>query len=175
MLGGVCVIAPDGALQAQRLVHHPGGGQAAHRRPRWTAYLASRDWQGKAGGYAIQGRAAAFIPWINGSYSNVVGLPLAETVSRVVARPRLPSWRVRHMSRELWVTRRRPGETVALARKSVERPVDLFVHRSGRGVTGNIYVGRALQVDWHLAAAFVDIGLERRRGSCHWRTRIPPA
>ena len=42
-------------------------------------YLASREWQGKAGGYAIQGLAAAFIPTINGSYSNVVGLPLAET------------------------------------------------------------------------------------------------
>ncbi len=44
-------------------------------------YLASKEWQGKAGGYAIQGLAAAFIPWINGSYSNVVGLPLAETAN----------------------------------------------------------------------------------------------
>ncbi|MBC6441542.1 MAG: septum formation protein Maf [Rhodobacteraceae bacterium] len=44
-----------------------------------SAYLGSGEWQGKAGGYAIQGRAAAFIPSINGSYSNVVGLPLAET------------------------------------------------------------------------------------------------
>lgn len=42
-------------------------------------YLDSGEWRGKAGGYAIQGRAAAFIPAINGSYSNVVGLPLAET------------------------------------------------------------------------------------------------
>ncbi len=42
-------------------------------------YLSSGEWQGKAGGYAIQGRAAAFIPWISGSYSNVVGLPLADT------------------------------------------------------------------------------------------------
>ncbi len=46
-----------------------------------AAYLASREWQGKAGGYAIQGMASAFIPWINGSYSNVVGLPLAETTN----------------------------------------------------------------------------------------------
>jgi len=44
-----------------------------------NAYVASEEWQDKAGGYAIQGRAAAFIPAINGSYSNVVGLPLAET------------------------------------------------------------------------------------------------
>ena len=42
-------------------------------------YLASAEWRGKAGGYAIQGLAAAFIPAITGSYSNVVGLPLAET------------------------------------------------------------------------------------------------
>jgi len=45
-----------------------------------SSYLATGEWRGKAGGYAIQGAAAAFIPWINGSYSNVVGLPLAETV-----------------------------------------------------------------------------------------------
>ena len=45
------------------------------------AYLATGEWQGKAGGYAIQGRAGAFIPWINGSYPNVVGLPLAETMT----------------------------------------------------------------------------------------------
>ena len=43
-------------------------------------YLASGEWQGKAGGYAIQGRAEAFALAINGSYSNVVGLPLAVTV-----------------------------------------------------------------------------------------------
>ena len=43
-----------------------------------AAYIASTEWQGKAGGYAIQGLASAYIPWINGSYSNVVGLPLAE-------------------------------------------------------------------------------------------------
>jgi septum formation protein len=45
-----------------------------------AGYLASGEWRGKAGGYAIQGRAGAFIPWIGGSYSNVVGLPLTETL-----------------------------------------------------------------------------------------------
>jgi septum formation protein len=45
------------------------------------AYIASNEWHGKAGGYAIQGRAAAFIPFISGSHSNVVGLPLFETAS----------------------------------------------------------------------------------------------
>lgn len=45
------------------------------------AYIASGEWQGKAGGYAIQGLAAAFIPFISGSHSNVVGLPLHETAA----------------------------------------------------------------------------------------------
>jgi septum formation protein len=42
-------------------------------------YLRSDQWRGKAGGYGIQGMASAFIPWISGSYSAVMGLPLAET------------------------------------------------------------------------------------------------
>ena len=41
--------------------------------------MAAGDWQGKAGGYGIQGLAGAFIPWIQGSYSAVMGLPLRET------------------------------------------------------------------------------------------------
>ena len=44
-----------------------------------AAYLATGDWDGKAGGYSIQGPAGAFVPWIRGSYTAVVGLPLAET------------------------------------------------------------------------------------------------
>lgn len=46
-----------------------------------NGYLASGEWRGKAGGYAIQGRAGAFIPWIQGSFTGVVGLPLAETAT----------------------------------------------------------------------------------------------
>ena len=46
-----------------------------------SAYLDSDDWQGKAGGYAIQGPAGAFIPWIQGSYSAVMGLPVAEAAA----------------------------------------------------------------------------------------------
>ena len=46
-----------------------------------NGYLASGEWQGKAGGYAIQGLAGAFIPWISGSFTGVVGLPLAETAA----------------------------------------------------------------------------------------------
>ncbi len=48
-------------------------------------YLASGEWRGKAGGYAVQGRAGAFVPWLNGSYSAVVGLPLAETAGLLEA------------------------------------------------------------------------------------------
>lgn len=48
-------------------------------------YLASNEWEGKAGGYALQGRAAALIPWMQGSYSAIVGLPLAEASSLLVA------------------------------------------------------------------------------------------
>jgi septum formation protein len=44
-------------------------------------YIGSGEWQGKAGGYAIQGRAAAFVAFLSGSYSNVVGLPLFETAA----------------------------------------------------------------------------------------------
>ena len=73
---GVCLVTPNEAYR-QRLV------ETRVRFKRLSeedieAYLASGEWRGKAGGYAIQGLAAAFIPWINGSYPNVVGLPLAE-------------------------------------------------------------------------------------------------
>ena len=44
-----------------------------------SAYIRSGEWRGKAGGYAIQGIGAAFIPWMSGSYTAVVGLPLTET------------------------------------------------------------------------------------------------
>lgn len=50
-----------------------------------TAYLASEDWRGKAGGYGIQGPAGALIPWISGSFTAVVGLPLAETANLLQA------------------------------------------------------------------------------------------
>ncbi|PIE12819.1 MAG: septum formation protein Maf [Rhodobacterales bacterium] len=46
-----------------------------------NGYLATGDWRGKAGAYAIQGPAGAFIPWIEGSYTAVMGLPVAETAT----------------------------------------------------------------------------------------------
>ena len=75
--GGVCLIAPDGTIRL-RLV------QSSVTFKRLTpaeidAYVASGEGRGKAGGYAIQGQAAALIRAIDGSYSNIVGLPLFET------------------------------------------------------------------------------------------------
>ncbi|MBM3616472.1 MAG: septum formation protein Maf [Alphaproteobacteria bacterium] len=59
-----------------------------------NAYLASGEWQGKAGGYAIQGAAGAFIPWISGSFTGIVGLPLAETAALLQAAG-YPVWSVK--------------------------------------------------------------------------------
>ena len=50
-----------------------------------ATYLATGDWRGKAGGYSIQGPAGAFAPWISGSYSAIVGLPVSETASLLEA------------------------------------------------------------------------------------------
>jgi len=79
VLGAVAVAGPDQKVRT-RLV------ETVVRFKRLEAaeidaYLASGEWQGKAGGYAIQGRAAAFVAFLSGSYSNVVGLPLFETVA----------------------------------------------------------------------------------------------
>ena len=57
-----------------------------------NAYLMGGEWQGKAGGYAIQGAAGAFIPWISGSFTGIVGLPLAETAALLQAAG-YPVWR----------------------------------------------------------------------------------
>lgn len=74
-----------------------GEGRARHRlstsivtfkrltRDEIDAYLASGEWHGKAGGYAIQGRAEAFVRFLAGSHSGVVGLPLFETRALLVA------------------------------------------------------------------------------------------
>ena len=56
-----------------------------------SALTLDGDWQGKAGGYSIQGPAGAFIPWISGSYTAIVGLPLAET-AQVLAAAGWPVW-----------------------------------------------------------------------------------
>lgn len=78
VISGVAVAAPDGRRNARTVVT-----QVRFRRltnDDIAAYLDTGEWEGKAGGYAIQGAAAAFVPWINGSYTNVVGLPVCETL-----------------------------------------------------------------------------------------------
>lgn len=50
-----------------------------------NAYLVSNEWQGKAGGYGIQGLAGAFVTWMQGSFSGIVGLPIAETATLLQA------------------------------------------------------------------------------------------
>lgn len=57
-----------------------------------NAYLASGEWRGKAGGYGIQGLAGAFIPWISGTFSGIMGLPVAETAQLLTAAG-YPVWR----------------------------------------------------------------------------------
>lgn len=57
-----------------------------------NTYLASGEWQGKAGGYGIQGLAGAFIPWISGSFTGIMGLPVAETAVLLSA-VGYPVWR----------------------------------------------------------------------------------
>ena len=77
VMTAVVLRAPDGR-HGERLVQSMVGLARLTER-QIAAYLASDEWRGKAGGYAIQGRAAAFIRFLSGSYSNVVGLPLFET------------------------------------------------------------------------------------------------
>lgn len=80
---GVCMINPAGKVR-QRLVEtrvrfkHLSSEEL-------EAYLASGEWRGKAGGYAVQGLAGSFVVKIVGSYTNIVGLPLQETIGLLAA------------------------------------------------------------------------------------------
>jgi septum formation protein len=77
VLTAVVLLAPRGR-RGDRLVQSVVGFSRLTEQ-QVAAYLAREEWRGKAGGYAIQGHAAALIRFISGSYSNVVGLPLYET------------------------------------------------------------------------------------------------
>jgi septum formation protein len=80
--GAVCVVAPDGRCPVRVVTTMVEFKRLSDAEV--AAYLDSGEWRGKAGGYAIQGLAAAFVPSINGSYPNVVGLPLVETLALLV-------------------------------------------------------------------------------------------
>ena len=77
VLTAVVLTAPDGR-RAERVCDSVVGFARLTTAQR-EDYLDSGEWAGKAGGYAIQGRASAFIRFLSGSFSNVVGLPLFET------------------------------------------------------------------------------------------------
>lgn len=73
VLGGVCLMHPDGKINQDVIVTRLCFKRLS--KPEIENYISKKEWDGKAGGYAIQGQAAQFIPWINGCYNNVVGLP----------------------------------------------------------------------------------------------------
>jgi septum formation protein len=78
VMSGICVAAPGGKRAARVVVT-----SVAFKRltdGEIADYIAGDAWQGKAGAYAIQGMAARFVRDINGSYTNIVGLPVFETV-----------------------------------------------------------------------------------------------
>ena len=80
---GLCLITPSGKLR-QKLVETRVRFKRLSREE-LESYLASGEWRGKAGGYAIQGLAGVFVVKLVGSYTTVVGLPLHETVNLLVA------------------------------------------------------------------------------------------
>ncbi len=87
--GGIAVVTPAGKLASRQV-------QTIVIFKRLTeleiaGYIASEEWRGKAGGYAIQGLAALFVRQIGGSYSNVVGLPLYETAALLTGQGFRPS------------------------------------------------------------------------------------
>jgi septum formation protein len=79
VMTAVALIAPDGKLRTRLAMTRVSLLRLTAAQV--TQYVESREGVGKAGGYAIQGRAEIFVKEISGSYSNVVGLPLALTVA----------------------------------------------------------------------------------------------
>lgn len=76
---GVCVIDAHGVSRSK--VSETRLKMARLSDQALNAYLDSEEWHGKAGGYGIQGKAGAFIPFLSGSYTGVVGLPTYETAA----------------------------------------------------------------------------------------------
>jgi septum formation protein len=77
VLSAIRLMAPDGSERARTVETIVRFKRLATAEI--ESYIDCGEWRGKAGGYAVQGRAAIFVAWISGSYSNVVGLPLFET------------------------------------------------------------------------------------------------
>ncbi|MEO1427167.1 MAG: Maf family nucleotide pyrophosphatase [Pseudomonadota bacterium] len=87
---GVCLIAPGGTIRVKVVETRV---KVRHlNKPAMDAYLACGEWQGKAGGYGIQGQFARHIISLSGSYTNVVGLPLYETANLLTGRRPFRCW-----------------------------------------------------------------------------------
>ncbi len=82
--GGVALVDPEGGVTDRLVITSVAFKRLSSEE--MAGYLASREWEDKAGAYAIQGLAAAFVRSLIGSYSNVVGLPLFETASVLKSR-----------------------------------------------------------------------------------------
>ena len=91
--GGIALLCPDGGLRRRAVLSIV----TFKRLDKFEIedYLAAEEWHGKAGGYGIQGLAARFVRFLSGSYSNVVGLPLYETVQLLAGQGYAPAVRVR--------------------------------------------------------------------------------
>ena len=82
VLTGLCMITPDDRVRLKIIDTRVRFKRLS--KEEMEAYVASREWRGKAGGYAIQGLAGCFVQKIVGSYTNVVGLPLTEVTNMLL-------------------------------------------------------------------------------------------
>lgn len=82
VLTALCLITPDDRLRLKLVDTRVRFKRLS--KEEIEAYIASREWRGKAGGYAIQGLAGCFVQKLSGSYTNVVGLPLTEVVNMLL-------------------------------------------------------------------------------------------
>ena len=135
-------------------VSHAGATRRSQR------YWRSGEPADKAGGYAVQGRAAVFIERIAGSYSGIMGLPLFETGELLRAGMTSAARRGARMTAEILVNVSPREVRAALVENGVLQ--EIFLERANRrGLISNIYKGRVSRVLPGMQAAFVDIGLER--------------
>ena len=82
VLTGLCLITPDDRARMKVIDTRVRFKRLS--KEEMEAYIASREWRGKAGGYAIQGRAGCFVQKLTGSYTNVVGLPVTEVTAMLL-------------------------------------------------------------------------------------------
>jgi septum formation protein len=82
VLTAICLITPEDRLRVKLVDTRVRFKRLS--KGEMEAYIASREWRGKAGGYAVQGLAGCFVQKISGSYTNVVGLPLTEVVNMLI-------------------------------------------------------------------------------------------